>query len=83
MGADHAQVEELSVKLQEVTKQKLQLAYVDQGYTGESAAEAAPQHGIKLEVVKLSEDSAALCSCHAVCGGTILRVSRSLPSPST
>ena len=29
------------------------LAYVDKGYTGEKAAEAAEQHGIALEVVKL------------------------------
>ena len=28
------------------------MAYVDQGYTGENAAEAAQQHGIRLEVVK-------------------------------
>jgi transposase len=28
---------------------------VDQGYTGEDAAEAAKQHGIRLEVVKHSE----------------------------
>jgi transposase len=29
------------------------VAFVDQGYTGEDAAEAAQQHGIRLEVVKL------------------------------
>ena len=28
---------------------------VDQGYTGEEAAEAAQEHGIQLEVVKLPE----------------------------
>ena len=28
------------------------MAYVDQGYTGPNAAEAAQQHGIHLEVVK-------------------------------
>ncbi len=28
---------------------------VDQGYTGEEAADAAQEHGIQLEVVKLSE----------------------------
>ena len=31
------------------------LAYVDQGYTGEKAAEAAKQQGNALEVVKLPE----------------------------
>jgi transposase len=30
------------------------LAYVDQGYTGEQAAQAAQTHGIALEVVKLN-----------------------------
>jgi transposase len=30
----------------------VELAYVDQGYTGQNAAEAAKQHGIRLEVVK-------------------------------
>jgi len=31
------------------------LAYVDQGYTGEQAADDAAAHGIALEVVKLPE----------------------------
>ena len=30
----------------------MELAYVDQGYTGPNAAKAAQQHGIRLEVVK-------------------------------
>lgn len=30
-------------------------SYVDQGYTGERAAEATSAHGIELEVVKLPE----------------------------
>ena len=33
----------------------MSLAYVDQGYTGQRAAEAARAHGIELEVVKLPE----------------------------
>ena len=41
--------------MQEVPKQNVQLAYVDQGYTGEEPAAAAAQNGIRLEVVKLSE----------------------------
>jgi hypothetical protein len=32
--------------------QSVQLAYVDQGYTGEEAAQIAQEHNIKLEVVK-------------------------------
>jgi transposase len=31
------------------------VGYVDQGYTGEAAEEAAAEHGIQLEVVKHTE----------------------------
>lgn len=50
---ERAQVAELAAKVQEVTGDRVEVAFVDQGYTGEQAAEAAEQHGIKLEVVKL------------------------------
>jgi transposase len=50
---DRAQVGELAAQIQEVTGDSVELAYVDQGYTGETAAQAAEQHGIELEVVKL------------------------------
>jgi transposase len=33
----------------------VELAYVDQGYTGQAAEEAAASHGIRLEVVKHTE----------------------------
>lgn len=52
---DRAQVADLTQRVQEVTKQNVQLAYVDQGYTGEEPAAAAAQNGIRLEVVKLAE----------------------------
>jgi transposase len=52
---DRAQVEQLARQVQEVTDQAVELAYVDQGYTGEQAAQAAAQHEIRLEVVKLRE----------------------------
>jgi transposase len=52
---DRDQVEQLAARVQEVTDQSVELAYVDQGYTGERSAEAAKVHGIALEVVKLSE----------------------------
>lgn len=52
---DRAQVEILAQSLQEVTGHHVELAYVDQGYTGETAAQAAEGHGIRLEVVKLPE----------------------------
>lgn len=52
---ERAQVGELAQKLQEVTNENVELAYVDQGYTGETPAEAAQSEGIRLEVVKLQE----------------------------
>jgi transposase len=38
--------------VQQVTGGTVELAYVDQGYTGPTAAQAAQQHGLRLEVVK-------------------------------
>src|SRR6187399_1515936 len=52
---ERGQVAELTQKLQEVTAQNVEVAYVDQGYTGAQVAEAAAQNGIRLEVVKLQE----------------------------
>ena len=52
---DRTQVEALSQELQEATGQSIEIAYVDQGYTGENAAEQAQKHGIELVVVKLEE----------------------------
>jgi len=48
-------VEQLARQVQAVTGDAVELAYVDQGYTGDAAAEAAETHGIRLEVVKHSE----------------------------
>jgi transposase len=50
---DRAQVSELAERMQAETGETVEIAYVDQGYTGENAADAAEGHGIKLEVVKL------------------------------
>jgi transposase len=50
---DRAQVSELAERVQAETGETVEIAYVDQGYTGENAADAAEEHGIKLEVVKL------------------------------
>jgi transposase len=52
---DRAQVKQLAAQVQEATGQSVELAYVDQGYTGEQAAQDAAAHGIRLEVVKLPE----------------------------
>ena len=51
-AGDRAQIEALAEEVQQVTGGSVELAYVDQGYTGEAAATAASQHGIRLEVVK-------------------------------
>jgi transposase len=52
---DRHQVDQLASKIQEVTGDTVTLAYVDQGYTGDEAREAAEQQGIQLEVVKLPD----------------------------
>ncbi|MEZ4563403.1 MAG: IS5 family transposase [Thermomicrobiales bacterium] len=52
---DRAQVAELCAAVQEATGETVEVAYVDQGSTGDAAAEAAAQHGIDLVVVKLAE----------------------------
>lgn len=52
---ERAQVAELTARIQEVTGNTVEIAFVDQGYTGETAADAAKTNGIKLEVVKHTE----------------------------
>jgi transposase len=52
---DREQVGDLAEAVQQVTGEKVEIAYVDQGYTGETAEEEARAYGIKLEVVKLPE----------------------------
>jgi len=52
---ERAYVKELAEKVQQVTGGTVELAYVDQGYTGASAAEQAASKSIELEVVKHHE----------------------------
>jgi transposase len=52
---DRAQVAALAQAVQKATGQSVELAFVDQGYTGEEAANAAEGMGMRLEVVKLPE----------------------------
>jgi transposase len=52
---DRGQVGTLAHQMQEVTGDAVELTYVDQGYTGASAAQAAQPHHMQLEAVKLSE----------------------------
>ena len=52
---DRAQVGPLAQALQAEVDEPVQLAFVDQGYTGEEPATMAAQSGIQLEVVKHHE----------------------------
>jgi transposase len=52
---DRAQVAEIAEAVQEATGDTVELAYVDQGYTGTDTAAAAAGWGIRLEVVRLPE----------------------------
>ncbi len=52
---DRAQVGQLVEKLQEATGRSVEVAFVDQGYNGQNPVEAAAQHGVELQVIKLSE----------------------------
>ena len=49
------QVAQLAKAVQEATGEHVEIAYVDEGYTGEEPAQAAQEHGIQLHVVKLPE----------------------------
>ena len=50
---DRTQVGALAQAVQQVTHESVELAYVDQGYTGDTPALAAQEKGIQLQVVKL------------------------------
>jgi transposase len=50
---DRAQVSALAEQIQQATGDAVEIAFVDQGYTGEQPAADAQAHGIRLEVVKL------------------------------
>jgi transposase len=52
---DRDQVGELAAAVQAATGETVELAFVDQGYTGDAPAAAAQERGIQLEVVKLPQ----------------------------
>jgi transposase len=52
---DRAQVAALAAAVQEVTGETVEIAYVDQGDTGEVPRQAAADHGITLAVVTLPD----------------------------
>ena len=52
---DRAQVKKMAREVQKMTGKSVELAFVDQGYTGEKPAEDAKKQGIELHVVKLPQ----------------------------
>lgn len=52
---DRSQVAHMAEAIQAATGDSVEIAFVDQGYTGEKPASAAAEHGIKLQVVKLPD----------------------------
>jgi transposase len=52
---DRDQVEALAERVQAITGDTVEVAFVDQNYTGKAAADAAQRHGIELVVVKTDE----------------------------
>jgi transposase len=52
---ERAQVADLVNEVQAVTGGTVEVAYADQGYTGQETAAAAAAHGVRLVVVKLEE----------------------------
>ena len=52
---ERAQVDALCQQVQQATGDRVQLAWADQGYTGEQAKSDAALNGIELQVVKLTE----------------------------
>ena len=52
---ERTQVAALAKQIQTVTGEHVELAWVDQGYTGADVAQAAAEQGLQLEVVKLPE----------------------------
>jgi transposase len=52
---ERAQVGLLAQQVQDITGDNVEIAFVDEGYTGPQARSDAAQHGIHLEVVKLPQ----------------------------
>ena len=52
---ERTRVAQLAEQVQQVTGDSVELAYVDQGYTGDQAAQDAEAHHMQLEVVRLPE----------------------------
>lgn len=60
---DRSQVKALCQAVQEATSETVEVAWADQGYTGQQASQDAKASGIELRVVKLPEARKGLCCC--------------------
>ncbi len=78
---DRDQVAPLAEQVQQITGSTVELAYVDQGYTGPNAADAAQQHGIRLEVVKHPSQTRLRAASAPKGRRTQLRQGRTLQTP--
>ena len=52
---DRDRVGKLATAAQAETSEQVELAFVGQGYTGDAVAQAALEHGMRLEAVKLPQ----------------------------
>jgi len=66
---DQSQVRALAEKVQEVTGDAVEVAFVDQGYTGEQAAQGVQGQHMRPEVVKLPEAKKGGCAAATAVGG--------------
>ena len=77
---DRAQVAALAEQIQEVTGDHVELAFVDQGYTGESARAAAAAYGIQIGSSEAKETRPGFHSLAAPLGrGTLAGVDGTFP----
>jgi len=78
---DRAEVTHLAKAVQEITAHSVEVAYVDQGYTGAATAEAAAEHGIRLEVAQASRGQAWVRSAAQTLGRrAFVRLGHALPT---
>lgn len=60
---DRAEVGRIAKDIQSATGQSVEVAFVDQGYTGGRAAAAAAEHGSAIELLNCPrQNGASLCS---------------------
>ncbi|MDB5730204.1 MAG: tnp12, partial [Variovorax sp.] len=59
---ERSQVQQLCQAVQDATGQTVQIAWADEGYTGEDAKSAAQAAGIELRVVQAARGQKGLCA---------------------